>query len=538
MKTKMMFFVCFIVSTCLFSTIINVPTDQPTIQDGINAGADTDTVLVEEGTYFENIDFIGKAITVASNFIIDGEESHIENTIINGSQPEDPDFGSCVSFSSGENNNSVITGFTITEGTGTLNPTWNATFGGGIYCEGSSPKIISNTITGNSADGTGGIECIDVSIPIIMYNEISFNSTLMYEAGGIDCWNNSDAYIEGNEIINNHSAHSAGGINVFQSSPTIINNIISGNSSDLQVGGVTIQEASATLRNNIICNNVATTDIAGLCIAFGSEVTVVQNCLIYGNIAGGLSGGVLVQEAEAEITNCVISGNSATSGGGICMFDGSLDLVNSIIEGNDGCGIYFEQMGNVDIQYCDFFNNGTDFTGNVPTGLGDITDENNNGDPCDVFMNIFLDPLFVDPANDDFHLTEFSPCIDAGDDEFPLDPDGTYIEIGRYYFEQVGIDDNIIVHTKDYLHQNYPNPFNPTTTINYQLPENSMVELAVYNLKGQKVKTLVKENLESGNHTVIWNGKDDNGKSVSSGIYFYKMKAGNFVETKKMILMK
>ena len=52
-------------------------------------------------------------------------------------------------------------------------------------------------------------------------------------------------------------------------------------------------------------------------------------------------------------------------------------------------------------------------------------------------MNIFLDPLFVDPANDDFHLTENSPCIDAGDPEFPLDPDGTYIEIGRYYFEQV-----------------------------------------------------------------------------------------------------
>ena len=118
MKTLILIFVL-LVTTCLYSTIINVPGDQPTIQDGIVAAVDTDTVLVADGTYFENIDFIGKAITVASNFLIDADESHIQNTIINGSQPTNPDFGSCAVFLSGEGINSVLTGFTLTEGTGT-----------------------------------------------------------------------------------------------------------------------------------------------------------------------------------------------------------------------------------------------------------------------------------------------------------------------------------------------------------------------------------------------------------------------------------
>jgi hypothetical protein len=85
---------------------------------------------------------------------------------------------------------------------------------------------------------------------------------------------------------------------------------------------------------------------------------------------------------------------------------------------------------------------------------------------------------------------------------------------------------------------NYPNPFNPTTTINYQLSENSNVTLSVYNIKGQKVKTLISDQLTAGAHSVVWNGDDDSGKSVGSGIYFYKLKAGDFQKVKKMILLK
>ncbi|MCD4817534.1 MAG: PKD domain-containing protein [Candidatus Cloacimonetes bacterium] len=88
------------------------------------------------------------------------------------------------------------------------------------------------------------------------------------------------------------------------------------------------------------------------------------------------------------------------------------------------------------------------------------------------------------------------------------------------------------------LSPNYPNPFNPETTISYALPEASDVSLQVFNIKGQLVNTLVNENIETGNHSVVWNGKDNNDRKVSSGIYFYRINAGEFTDIKKMLLIK
>ncbi|MCK4653584.1 MAG: lamin tail domain-containing protein, partial [Candidatus Cloacimonetes bacterium] len=85
---------------------------------------------------------------------------------------------------------------------------------------------------------------------------------------------------------------------------------------------------------------------------------------------------------------------------------------------------------------------------------------------------------------------------------------------------------------------NYPNPFNPETTIYYQLPEDSPVEISIYNLKGQKVKTLISDQLSAGEHSVAWNGNDDFGEPVSSGIYFYRIKNSSCEIVKKMVLMK
>jgi len=90
---------------------------------------------------------------------------------------------------------------------------------------------------------------------------------------------------------------------------------------------------------------------------------------------------------------------------------------------------------------------------------------------------------------------------------------------------------------------NYPNPFNPSTNIKFSLKADSKVQLHIYNIKGQKVKTLINEDMEAGYHTVVWNGRDDNGKSVSSGVYFSNFGAagqgGNdYTSVKKMILLK
>ena len=88
------------------------------------------------------------------------------------------------------------------------------------------------------------------------------------------------------------------------------------------------------------------------------------------------------------------------------------------------------------------------------------------------------------------------------------------------------------------LHQNYPNPFNPITTLRYDLPEQGFVTITIYDMLGRQVKTLVNTTQEAGFKSVIWNATNDYGKPVSAGVYLYKIQAGEFVQTRKMVLLK
>ena len=88
------------------------------------------------------------------------------------------------------------------------------------------------------------------------------------------------------------------------------------------------------------------------------------------------------------------------------------------------------------------------------------------------------------------------------------------------------------------LHQNYPNPFNPVTQIRYDLPEKSNVTLLIYDILGREVATLLNGELEPGYHSVIWNGQNKMGQAVSAGLYLYIIQAGEFRQTKKMVLLK
>ena len=88
------------------------------------------------------------------------------------------------------------------------------------------------------------------------------------------------------------------------------------------------------------------------------------------------------------------------------------------------------------------------------------------------------------------------------------------------------------------LNQNYPNPFNPTTKIAYSVERKGHVNISIFNILGQTVNTLVDEDQEAHDYEIYWHGDDDNGSQVASGIYFYKMTAGDFVETRKMVLMR
>jgi hypothetical protein len=88
------------------------------------------------------------------------------------------------------------------------------------------------------------------------------------------------------------------------------------------------------------------------------------------------------------------------------------------------------------------------------------------------------------------------------------------------------------------LRQNYPNPFNPATQIRYDVPKPSRVRIDVFNVLGQKIRTLVDEQKPAGSHTVLWDGRMDNGDLAASGVYTYRMTTGDFTQSKKLLLMR
>jgi hypothetical protein len=122
----------------------------------------------------------------------------------------------------------------------------------------------------------------------------------------------------------------------------------------------------------------------------------------------------------------------------------------------------------------------------------------------------------------------------------------SYVETGGFWSWEpwgglVGVEEDVIselLPDRYVLAQNYPNPFNPQTHIVYQLSRAGQVTLTVYNVMGQAVCRLVDGSQGAGEHTVTWHGLDDAGRPVASGIYFYQLAAGEFVETRKMLLLK
>ena len=195
------------------------------------------------------------------------------------------------------------------------------------------------------------------------------------------------------------------------------------------------------------------------------------------------------------------------------------------------------------ITYNDFnHNQGGNFLGNVPTQLGQIVTTNHNGDPCDVFHNIFEDPLFVN-APGDYHLSwanyplpdsTMSPCIDAGCPDSLNDPDGTIADMGMYFFDQryvrphphANLDNLVAFHVG-------PNPFNATAAISYELRAASYVSLKVYDTSGRLVTALVNGFRQAGAHEVTFDGSN-----LPSGIYLYRIQVGSWSAVGKMALVK
>ncbi len=415
------------------------------IQMGIDTASNTNIVLVQPGTYVENINYNGKNITVASLYHTTQDTSFISSTVIDGDS-----LASVVIFNHGEDSTSVLKGFTITNG--------SASNGGGIYTEDSGPSLEDLVVKGNHSTSYGGGIClfgVGTNPSSIIKNVKIYDNNCNSSAGGIFCWQ-TDLTLENAEIYYN-SARSAGGISCSymdlimknvdihnnsatgsgsgggficeEINPDFINVKITGNISSNYAGGVLAAGNDMILEDLIISDNHAMYG-GGICIT--STSPVLRNIEISRNTAA-YGGGMYCVEASPVLENLNIVANTVTSSVGGIFCESNCDPVikNSIVRNNTSTEIYVWES-EITISYSDI-NGGeaavAQTNGIINWGIG----------------NIDQDPLFADYDNGNYRLKwsnfpvidgTMSPCIDSGDPESELDPDSTRTDMGCYYFPQ------------------------------------------------------------------------------------------------------
>jgi len=478
------------------------------------------------------------------------------------------------------------------------NCTISGNSGGGAGCGNGSPTFTNCTITGNRADFGAGVRCGGLggeSTPTFMNCTISRNNADV-DAGGVYCGEWSGPTFTNCSISENRAVREGGGIKCGSSGPTFTNCTFTSNSADCgggvycwwgsaptftscafddnianEGGAVYCADALPSFANCTFSGNSADYGGGGVYCAHNyspDAPPTFANCTFIGNSTRwGYGGGVYcgdyswpafvnctISESSAPagsavyclassptFTRCTLSANSALVHGAVfCAY--SLPTFNStVIAFSNGSGIHFYASPACTVEHCDIFANGNQnivFEDNNPSqgppGIGQISTTNANADSCDTYSNIFLDPMFEDTAAGDFHLLAESPCIDAGDPTLPFDPDSTIADIGAFYYHQSATEPAAILLPTVYaLHPNWPNPFNSSTMIRYDVPTAGKVSLAVFNLLGQKVATLFDGRQLAGSHTINWSASN-----LPSGLYFCRMDAAGFAQTRKMILLK
>jgi hypothetical protein len=541
-KMKNLFFIVLvIIISGLSATIINIPSDQTTIQGGINAAVNGDTILVSNGIYTGNLN---------KNLTWDGNEKHLVIRSENGADDCIIDCGNdgrAFYFNqTNQDTTDIIEGFTIINGFAS----YNDTDGGAIYCHSVSPKIQNNNLCDNVAsEGAGGGIYIKFGSPIVRENFI-YSNRANY-GGGIYCSSSSvvikENIIEENlaSVMYDIATSKGGGICISRGSPSIMDNIIKNNNAfndDIEGsaigGGIYITGSEALIKNNLIVDN-----------------------LVVINGGYGTGGGIANPSYQNDSLHCIIEFNTIANNRGSGLFSLYAIIKNNIIYSNSHSGISsYSQSNNSVICNNNVYDNEPNFN-NCPPGIGDTSwGFNYIGISCDSCFNISEDPLFISNQNGNFFLSQIeagqneqSPCVNAGSSdvtEFDMGnyttrtdsiSDNGFVDIGYHYPNGITITN---IENHEYLPRlfqclNFPNPFNPTTTFSFSIPNESKVELSIFNIKGQKIKTLVKDQYLVGNHSIIWNGDDDSGKSVSSGIYFYKLNVNGKTEAaKKCLLLK
>ncbi|MCF7913340.1 MAG: DUF1565 domain-containing protein [Candidatus Cloacimonetes bacterium] len=315
-------------------------------------------------------------------------------------------------------------------------------------------------------------------------------------------------------------------------SEVVFDSIIVSNCEGMSSGGMYIYEnCTVEISNSIFRNNFVEYGAIAGCLS--ESRLLMENVQISGNT---INDGVLLSVvfSESVFSNMTITGNTINYGDDLLVFydddfhGSDVFIINSIIWNNDPYQINSYEVP-LAMAYCDI-------EGGEEAIVGDSLDW--------LEGNIGLDPCF----DEIFHLLEDSPCIDAGtayfeyDGEVMIDLDedeyfGIAPDMGAIEYGMVETDEVVIENEKLKI-ENYPNPFNPETQIVFDLTEAGKVNLSVYNLKGQLVKELSDEILPAGENRFIWDGRNEKGRKVSSGVYLLRMKNRERILNKKIILMK
>jgi len=365
----------------------------------------------------------------------------------------------------------------------------------GVYHEGSSSQpLTDNQITNNIFRNVG-------SVGVYSY----------YSSGKIK---NNAFYDNYSSVIYNYRSFSE-----IHTTPDIENNTIE---AQFSTGIANYNNSNPVIKGN---NIKGTSSPNGTGIRVSSSTPLILYNTIWtgmGQLGTGIAWGFSESTRGDEVRNNTIYGMDDYR---IKSYYGRFHILNNIITNGNGYGIWAYGSSKPTADYNDVWLNSTNYYGISPGG-----------------HSISANPKFVNPPGGDFNLQSDSPCIDSGDPRF-TDVDGSRSDMGAHPTggipkrrfpgfasspppEEFGIS------------QNYPNPFNPQTQISYQLPKDCHVRIDIYNLLGQKVITLVDEPKRAGYHTALWRGLDSWGREVTSGVYLYKIQAGGFSQTKKMLLLR
>lgn len=447
MRLLIFLFALLAVNAAGYADTLYVPKEYGTVQQAIDAALDGDLVLVAPGTYLENVDYLGKNISVRSDG--DGDPGTYDLapdiTVLDGNQSR-----SVVTFESEEGIWATLNGFTITNGRSRPEMKYE---GGGITCVNSSAPVVSQNIIRNNYSHYhgGGVSCSSKSHPTLYGNQI-FNNKAAY-GGGVSCTDSSTAVINHNDIYDNAAFYdntkwesgAGGGIYCdYPAYPTIVNNQINSNWGETLGGGIfCISEAeiegnkimdnyshtgggiycrddshlidSILIERNIIQGN-SCHDFGGGIWGLGPDLAI-RNNFIYKNSSANMGGGIYCYSKEeiCEFTSNTVVGNSADRGGGLaCQYWTTLSVTNTIFwdnKGNVGKEIFLEaKYGtplHLTLSYCDLEGGKssvyTDFNSFLHWGPGMID----------------RDPLFLGSTDQhDLHLTWLSPCINMGKNEY------------------------------------------------------------------------------------------------------------------------